>query len=430
MLSLLWMLACGGGEAPPNGPSPAPFPDDGPVGIQAQAGEQHPPIPAENPGWRNVTPDFKPVPMAYGEERWDDVTMRVIGHFAQATRDLARLDVQEGKPLEAIARYRRLATQLAALKLDEAGQSRAIRRLHVQAAHHHAAVLSKQTGLDLEEPEHLGPNSQRRWQQAAGHSPEPNSDRPWKGLEIGAFQDFRDRHALRLRMNEHWLDSVDPGRFTDPWGYWRPEVADAIADAIGGGDEANVKAAYPQALSAEDLGRLPTGDSYLDTAGGAGPMSIGSLAVLGLDDAEHHRRLEAWAVELNALLQDDPDAFVHKLEGFKAILEAYSHGSRFYNVKQLINAGTRHLARAGHYKQALQVFSWHRPLHAQDWLCPNREGIQLGIEGRLHALLGEPAAARERLKESVREALIWFGWIAEGKRRPDSRKHQNKLPPE
>jgi hypothetical protein len=418
MVLWLWILACGTPELPE---SVSVGPDHHApqvVGIAAQAGEQHPPIPANDPVWKNLGAGFKSVPMVYGEERWDDVTMRVIGHLAQASRDLARLDWQEAKHAEAITRYRNLSIRLNSIQLDEPGASRTLRDLHVQAANHHAAVLSKRAGLAVPEPKHLGANSQRRWKKALGERVDPEGHAPWTGLEIDRFKDFRDRHTLRLRMTEYWLDSVDPAVFSDPWGYWRPAVADHTAQNLSELASGDLTQAYPSQLSAEDLGRLPTGDTYLDTAGGAGPQSIGTLAVLGLDDAEHKARLERWAAHLNGLVDTNPSDFVQAITAYQSELEAYPHGSRFYNIKQLINAGTRHLARAGHYSQALELFQFHRPLHAQDWLCPNREGIQLGIEGRLLALMGEEQKARQTLEAARAESFQWLSKIRQAKRSP------------
>jgi hypothetical protein len=416
MVSMLWFLACSTPEETPKVDNTHPIHHQKEVGISAQAGEKNPPIPANDPVWANVNSDFKPVPMVYGEERWDDVSMRVFGHLAQATRDLARLDWQEGNQRAAIARYRKLATRLGALKLSEAGASRAMRGLHLKAANHHAAVLSQLADLKVGEPEHLGSNSRQRWLRAMGSKTDANEERPWQGLKIDGFVDFRDRHALRLRMTEYWLDSVDPIRFSDPWGYWRPAVADAVAEEMTATPSDAVAQAFPTRLSPEDIGRLPTGDSYLDTAGGAGPMAIGTLAVLGMNDPTHRNRLEGWANELNDLLLSDQQKFVQALETYKSELEGFQHGSRFYNIKQLINAGTRHLARAGHFKEALQVFEMHRPLHSQDWLCPNREGIQLGIEGRLMAMGGDLKAARTVLEQAQTEANDWLRKIKEAKK--------------
>jgi hypothetical protein len=61
-------------------------------------------------------------------------------------------------------------------------------------------------------------------------------------------------------------------------------------------------------------------------------------------------------------------------------------------VKQARNEGVRVLANRGDYKGALAVLATNWPLHAQDWACPNREGILLGIEGRLRLLAGEEDA--------------------------------------
>ena len=67
MISLVLLLGCSDPvpadlSASNRRPNPAQA-----VGVEAQAGEQHPPIPGDNPGWENVTPDFKGAPMAYGE---------------------------------------------------------------------------------------------------------------------------------------------------------------------------------------------------------------------------------------------------------------------------------------------------------------------------------------------------------------------------
>jgi len=427
---MLWFLACGTPEVPSKVDNTNPIHHPQEVGISAQAGEKNPPIPANDPVWANVSSDFKPVPMAYGEERWDDVSMRVFGHLAQATRDLARLDWQEGNANAAINRYRRLATRLGALKLDEPGASRSLRELHLRAANHHAAVLSQMAGLNVSEPEHLGPNSKQRWLRAMGSTTETSGERPWQGLKIDGFVDFRDRHTLRLRMTEYWLDGVDPALFSDPWGYWRPAVADAVAKEMAGTPGDDLERAFPTRLSVEDIGRLPTGDSYLDTAGGAGPMSIGTLAVLGMNDPVHGKRLEQWANALNKLVVSDAQKFVQAIETYKSELDEFQHGSRFYNIKQLINAGTRHLARAGHFNEALQVFKMHRPLHSQDWLCPNREGIQLGIEGRLMALGGDLTAARSTLERAHKESVDWLSTIKKAKKtNPAPKRGSQRGPP-
>ena len=171
MLSLLLIAACQDAETlqvegPQHGTPPRTE-----VGVDSQAGEKHPPIPGDNPGWKNITAEFKRAPMAYGEERWDDVTMRVLGHYAQASRDLARLQVQKGELPLAKSIYSKLAERLNQLELGEAGQSRQIRQLHVQAAQSHADVIALRLSETGSTAEGLGPNATDRWRVASGMTP-------------------------------------------------------------------------------------------------------------------------------------------------------------------------------------------------------------------------------------------------------------------
>ena len=422
MLIILWLLACGAPDSESDLTTSSNRTGPHRVGIADQAGEKHPPIPANNPGWEHVSKAFKPTPHAYGEERWDDVSMRVIGHLSQATRDLARIEYAAGNTDAAIRLYEELAVKLSKLDLGEKGLSRKIRDLHRNAASYHAAIHRKKRGESIPQPDLLGHNSTARWRAIAGEKKAVESEHPWTHLRIDAFDDFRDRHQLRLKLTEYWLDTVDPFDFSDPWGYWRPEVAEvtALAWSSTHTPQLQLEHTYPQHMTVEDIGRLPTGDSYVDTAGGAGPLSIGTLSVLGLNDDTHRARLEQWVAELNASALENPDGFVTKIKSYVEVFKSYKHGSRFYNIKQLINAGTRHLARTGHYREALTVFQLHRPLHKQDWLCPNREGIQLGIEGRLAALSGDQTTGQETLLLAIQESDSWLQRIAREKARPQS----------
>ena len=85
-------------------------------------------------------------------------------------------------------------------------------------------------------------------------------------------------------------------------------------------------------------------------------------------------------------------------------LDAYSHGSRFYNVKQFRNACTRQLARLGHYEEALAIFNGSFPLHHQDWACPNRQGLLEVIVGRLEFSAGDIDAGRKTLQQSIQSS--------------------------
>jgi len=137
---------------------------------------------------------------------------------------------------------------------------------------------------------------------------------------------------------------------------------------------------------------MPTGDSLIDVGGEPGPRAIGTLERLGLDDEAHTAWLEEERVVMNKRWKDDPAAVVDDIQRLVKRLNQYAHGSRYYNIKQVRNAGVRQLARAGRPDLARLVLQTNRPLHHQDWACPNRAGILLALEGRLLAVAGDEAA--------------------------------------
>ena len=55
-------------------------------------------------------------------------------------------------------------------------------------------------------------------------------------LDITNFDNFTDRHRLRVRLFEAYADSVNPLDIDDPWGYWQPKdlqrQARALLDSI------------------------------------------------------------------------------------------------------------------------------------------------------------------------------------------------------
>ena len=65
-------------------------------------------------------------------------------------------------------------------------------------------------------------------------------------------------------------------------------------------------------------------------------------------------------------------------------LDSYTHGSRFYNVKQFRNACVRQLAKAKSYDAAFEILQENFPLHNQDWACHagvNRAGADVAAGG-------------------------------------------------
>jgi hypothetical protein len=418
MTSILTLLLGCSGE-PAELPSPSLPPQ---VGQQAppevhgpglDQGQQHPPLPPDNPAWDWDAGGFVSDAQWYGEHGWEGVRMRVAGHLAVAGRDRARLAATQGDFAACRLRYLALDADLAAIPLPEDDWSGQILAALRQAAQRDAEVcgalaegapvpaseglaglraraLSGETGLD----EALEAFSSAR------------SD-----LAIDDFEDFDDRHRLRVRLFEAYLDSVDPLGFSEPWGYWTGEQVVVQAQAIrrtqGQPLQASAVAVQLQGASdftVEGLGWLPTGDSLIDVGAQPGPKAIGTLMKLGLDDSDH----AAWLATVERSLDEAPSAEIPALvAGHVETLEAYGHGSRFYNIKQLRNEAVRQLSIRGDHDQALLVLEANWPLHNQDWACPNREGILLALKGRLQALAGmaEADATLQASQQAARDFL-------------------------
>ena len=157
-------------------------------------------------------------------------------------------------------------------------------------------------------------------------------------------------------------------------------------------------------LSPEQLGRLPTGDSIIDVGGQPGPMGIGTLMKLDVSDPEHNDWLVNFGKRLSNVIESTPDKALSICQEAITTLDSYSHGSRFYNVKQFRNACTRQLARLGHYEEALSIFKESFPLHHQDWACPNRKGLLQVILGRLEFSAGDTDEGIMTLQQSIQSS--------------------------
>ena len=283
---------------------------------------------------------------------------------------------------------------------------------------------------------------------------------------IDEFDNFTDRHKLRTELFGAYVDSLDPLLPADlRWGYWRPTEVTRQAAALWMALE-GIKQTY-DGISAESLpigqqwwladdhpvlqhsfyqklrelstqntiftpslfsyrlrdqqldvspaqlGRLPTGDTIIDVGGQPGPMGIGTLMKLDASDPDHQGWLTGYGERLAKTLQNDPTESVQVcIEAINA-LDAYTHGSRFYNVKQFRNACTRQLARMGHYQEALSLFNQSFPLHHQDWACPNREGLLLVIVGRLEALEHSPEQGLDTLQRSIDAGLTFLEKVSQ-----------------
>jgi hypothetical protein len=431
------LLACTGSE-----PTIEATPAEEAVPIEnLDQGQQHPPLPADNPAWEWDAGGFVGDFGWYGEHSWADVRMRVAGHLSAAGRDLARLKAQQGDYAGAAQAYQQLAGSLHAIPTPDDGSAAQINALLLSAAQRDAATLTAlAAGQAPPEGEGLAGLRSQYYGLAQRHAAGEDVSReavalqdalkphlePRPDLDLDSFTDFTARHALRVRLFAAYLDSLDPLGISERWGYWESDeiarqalLIGAAAEALGGKHWSDLASdalvgtevpagdllRYPSVLAdalvsrdqvpvftAEGLGWLPTGDSLIDLAGHPGPRAIGTLQKMGLDDPKHRAWLDETASALNAQ-RDDPAAVARIGREAVVWLDEHSHGSRFYNVKQARSDLVRQLARGGHFDLAASVLADNRPLHNQDWACPNRAGILSAIEGRLLAEAGDPQAA-------------------------------------
>lgn len=441
---LLLLLACS--TAPDAASPPAGAP---PAGAPARpgpppAGGLHPPgaggpqgnleIPVDDPLWSQLN-GLLAEPHGYGEANWDDVRMRVAGHLAVLGRDRARLAVAREDWAGCAAAYTDSATRLDALKLS-GSTGPPIRTALATAARRDAALCGALAGGPPPGvPGGTVAPLRARWvglvvraragerviEEAEALAADAAKVQPPSGLDLDAFADFEARHLLRVRLVEAWADAVSPFSPTEPFDYWTaaevPRQAAGLATAaaaLAAGKTLDPRAAdtLPPAeappWTADELGSLVTGDSLVDTLGFAGPRAIGTLAKLGNKDPEHR----PWLEETAAALQAAPPATVPALVAERAAqLDAKPGGIRYYAIKQLRNAAVRHLAREGHYAEALTVLAGNQPLHAQDWACPDRAAILIAMQGRLELLAGLPTTGAT-LDRGLAEADSFLAHVA------------------
>ena len=413
-------------------------------------GQKHPPLPADNPIWEWDAKAFVPDHGWFGEHNWAGVRMRVMGHLAMGYRELARSYLENQEWEKGLQEYQNLEKYLQNADFGRAKFAQEIQQTLLKATQRDIALVQalrkKQSAL----PKTTGfADLRRRYYELARIKRTDNSEllalqkdlEPYlklrEDLDIASFENFTDRHKLRSRLFEAYSDTIDPLANSDlRWGYWRAEEIPRQALAIGlaleelGGENwhgklngwvydpptfanasplfypslisQNLKDSYstPKASAAE-FGRLPTGDSLIDVGGQPGPFGIGSLMKLDHKDPEHEKWLEKQAALIVFSLPESPEKATKYCQEAMKKLDSYSHGSRFYNVKQMRNACTRQLARTGHFEEAQEIFQTSFPLHHQDWACPNREGLLLTISGRLYLQNDQTEKGRETLKQAI-----------------------------
>jgi hypothetical protein len=433
---------------------------------QDNGNQKHPPIPENNPIWewdaKNFVPDFG----WFGEHSWMDVRMRIVGHISAAGRDLVRYHVQQGDFVQAQKEAENLISILQKTPKKDAGVSTEIHNILLEGFVRDAKWIQS---ISQQNPDFspiattsFSKLREEYYRLALAHEKNPSQNMSEEAkdlqqkllihvqkrddLDLLNFDNFVDRHKLRVRLFEAYIDSLDPLIVQERWGYWEAIEIQRQAILIGwaleylGGTswKEHIKNHNPKSTvltssipkdvfvsspvlwpsllgeylrspdqipqaSAEEFGRLPTGDSLIDIAGHPGPKGIGTLEKLGLNDPSHN----AWLIEQGERVLknlSEPSKATKICEQATQKLNAYTHGSRFYNVKQFRNACVRQLALAGSFTESYLLLQQNFPLHNQDWACPNRKGILEAIGGRLLVLDSNPDAV-ETLETSIQTSL-------------------------
>lgn len=433
------VLGCGAGA--PEGPAPAPSSvavdavEAAPVHDQ---GQKAPPLPPDLPIWHEDRGPFVADHHWYGEPDWDGVRLRIIGHLGWTAHRLAQDLARSGEREAAAAVWRESAQRLDAVALQSAGPAGAVRDLLARQAREHAAFVE---GLAAPPPGVGSVDALRARLVSLATAPQLDAAKakalhvdlerlrraPPYQLDLDAFGDFTQRHALRVDLWAAWAEASGPFSGVQTWGYWsRPswdaelarlrELLDAVIAARAGGspltaDQVAQLLSTPPVSVAEppftlaELSALPTGDSLIDVAGEPGPRAIGTLVKMGTDDAAWM----AWLEERSAALQAGPAEQQRALlDDMLARVEAHTHASRYYNEKQLRNAGLRALAQSGRAAAARELLAGVYPLHNQDWACPNREGILMALDGALALSAGQTDEGRARLREALTQSVAFL----------------------
>ena len=451
-------------SAPPKRPVQPVFENKG----NLDKGQKHPPLPADNPAWDWDAQGFVPDFGWYGEHNWSDVRMRVVGHLAMGFRDLARFHLLKGNWTQAINTHERCIDTLTNINTEPSKFAEEIRNILISSFQRDLQILQALQGskpFPKTTPDALIHWRIETWKRQLNH-PEAKSiveiqrelttrfSEPTVS-KIDDFDNFVDRHKLRTELFQAYVDSLDPLLPSDlRWGYWRPTEMQRQAGALWltlesmnssdasfdpsngftpeswwmGQDTDHLEHPFTHTLSdltiehiyfassyyawlihdqrpdfgPAQFGRLPTGDSIIDVGGQPGPMGIGTLMKLDLSDDAHNQWLTTYGTQIQ---NATPSKMVSLCNQAIDELNSYTHGSRFYNVKQFRNACTRQLARMGHYQEAKSIFEGSFPLHHQDWACPNREGLLLVILARLTALSESTDAGIQTLEKSIQSGL-------------------------
>lgn len=439
-LTSLLMAGCSGGpggeldgDRAPSDRAASDFRFDG-TRPDLDKGQKAPPLPPDLEIWGWDAGGFVGDPIWYGEHDWDGVRMRLLGHLAWLGRDRARVASRSGNLQAARAEIVAATRDLSSAAPRRRGSvASALHRALSHAMKRDIAIFDAINGTPVPVADDaaavIGGAVVR--QDPARLLARLESAPP--ALDIDEFANFDERHRLRVKQWTAWGTIVDPIGLVPNWGYFNRRAwlrvhrglveraraiqavtspkATLITLATTAPDEANP-------IVVDDLVALPTGDSLIDTAAAPGPRAIGRLWMMGDEDTRYVAWVERLASELERLADRDPDATVAAIRAAVAAVSAHTHGSRFYNIKQLRNAGVRILASRGHHTSAALLLADQRPLHNQDWACPNRGGILRALEGRLALAAGDDTTAATLLNEATDRTRAFLGEVAKAERDP------------
>ncbi len=439
-LITLWTAGCSGSgpTIPTDGRAPS---DRVPSGFSFDGnrpdldnGQKSPPLPPDLEIWAWDAGGFVGDPLWYGEHDWDGVRMRLMGHLAWAGRERARLVSRQGELAAARAEIVRAQRdlQLAAPRRRN-GVAASLHQTLSHALARDIAIFDslKGTPVPIADDAAAVIGSAIVRQDPSRLLARLESAPP--ALDIDEFQNFDERHKLRVKQWAAWGTIADPIGLVPNWGYFNRRAWLRIHRGLVERSQAIQATTSPKAtlltlattapeeanpIVVDDLVALPTGDSLIDTAASPGPRAIGRLWMLGDDDESYVAWLEQLAEQLTALADTDPTGFVGAIRGAVGALDRHTHGSRFYNIKQLRNAGVRVLASRGHYTQAASLLADHRPLHNQDWACPNRAGILRAIEARAALAGGDLPTAQSAIEEASELARTFLREVAQAEKSP------------
>ena len=218
------------------------------MGQNMDQGQQHPPLPADNPAWDWDAQSFVPDFGWYGEHSWTDVRMRVVGHMAMGYRDLARIHILQEDWNAAILVYQEMIQTLQAVDTASSKFAEEIRMVLLKSAERDVQILrALHTKADFPE---VSPDALMHWRieywkliQSGAPYDQQQISRIQQEIKqryttptvspIDEFENFTDRHKLRTELFNAYTQALDPILPTDlRWGYWRPAEIQRQAGAL------------------------------------------------------------------------------------------------------------------------------------------------------------------------------------------------------